>query len=66
MEGISTNTKILKWKYIWCVQETARMPVCPENIKEKGKKKVREGGQGAKEGEKQIIEDSGSQNLDVH
>lgn len=44
MEGISTNTKILKWKYIWCVQETARMPVCPENIKEKGKKKVREGG----------------------
>ena len=44
MEGISTNTKILKWKYIWCVQETARMPVCPENIKEKGQKKVREGG----------------------
>lgn len=54
MEGISTNTKILKWKYIWCVQETARMPVCPENIKEKGKKKVREGGQGAKEGESRL------------
>lgn len=27
------------------------MSVCPEDIKEKGKKKVREGGQGAKEGE---------------
>lgn len=30
------------------------MPVCPENIKEKGKKKVREGGQGAKEGESRL------------
>lgn len=30
------------------------MPVCPEDIKETGKKKVREGGQGAKEGESRL------------